>query len=184
MQIVRTRLIGAYLLLPLMLPHLLFYIGNKDIKSDIGGVKCLIYHLVYDKPFRNLFYYRIGKKHFLFSWLLPRCYYTKIRQDMPIGACCQMEHAFNTFLNANSIGNNFKCYHNVTLGQKGGLLPTIGDNVVVSCGASVLGNVTIGNNVVVGAGCVVVKNIPDNCTVIGNPARIVRKDNKKVDILL
>ena len=67
-----------------------------------------------------------------------------------------MEHAYNTFLNAVSIGDNFSCFHNVTVGQKGGKLPTIGNNVTVSCGASILGDVVIGNNVVVGAGCVVV----------------------------
>lgn len=48
-----------------------------------------------------------------------------------------MEHAFNTFLNAKSIGSNFRCYHNVTLGQKGGKIPTIGNNVTISCGGSV-----------------------------------------------
>lgn len=95
-----------------------------------------------------------------------------------------MEHAFNTFLHAKSIGSNFRCYHNVTLGQKGGKIPTIGNNVTISCGASVLGGVTIGNNVVIGAGCVIVKDVPDNCTVVGNPACIVRKDGQKVHIPL
>lgn len=103
---------------------------------------------------------------------------------MYIGKNFYMEHAFNTFLNAKSIGSNFRCYHNVTLGQKGGKISTIGNNVTISCGASVLGGVTIGNNVVIGAGCVIVKDVPDNCTVVGNPACIVRKDGQKVHILL
>ena len=59
-------------------------------------MKNLIYHLVYDKPFRNVFYYRIGKKHFLFSWLLPRCSYTKISQKMIVGKDLYIEHGFNT----------------------------------------------------------------------------------------
>jgi len=66
---------------------------------------------------------------------------------MPVGKNLQMEHAYNTFLNAVSIGDNFSCFHNVTVGQKGGKLPTIGNNVTVSCGASILGDVVIGNNV-------------------------------------
>ena len=186
MKIVRTRLCGAILLLPLMIPHLLFYMFTSKrelIKSDIGGVK-LIYHLVYDKPYRNVFYYRLGKIHFLFSWLLPRCPYTRINQNMSIGEDFYMEHAFNTFLNAKRIGSHFRCYHNVTLGQRNGKIPSIGNNVTISCGASVLGDVVIGNNVNIGAGCVIVKDVPDNCTVIGNPARIVRLNDERVDIKL
>ena len=60
----------------------------------------------------------------------------------------------------------------------------LGDNVTVSCGACILGNITIGNNVNVGANCVVMKNVPDNCTVAGNPALIIRKDGEKVNIPL
>lgn len=103
---------------------------------------------------------------------------------MPIGEDIQMEHAFNTFLNAKSIGSHFRCFHNVTIGQKNGKLPTIGNNVTISCGASVLGSIRVGNNVVIGAGCVVVHDVPSNCTVIGNPARIVKKNGMKVDIVL
>ena len=47
-----------------------------------------------------------------------------------------------------------------------------------------LGDIIIGNHVIVGAGCVVVKNLPDNCTVIGNPARIVKLNGERVDIKL
>lgn len=183
MKIVKTRLYISYLLLPILIPHLLFYFFSSKrslIKSDIGGIKNLIYHLVYDRPYRNVFYYRLGKIHFLFSWVLPRCPYTKINQKMDVGEDFYIEHAFNTFLNAKSIGKHFRCYHNVTLGQKGGEIPIIGDNVTISCGASVLGNVTIGNNVIIGAGCVVVKDIPDNCTVVGNPACIIKKNGKKI----
>lgn len=149
-----------------------------------GSITKFLYKLIYDKPYRNIFYYRIGKTHFLFSWICPRCYYTKINQSMPIGKALNMVHAFNTFLNGKSIGCHFKCYHNVTVGEKNGKLPIIGNNVVMGCGSSVLGGVTIGNNVEIGAGCVVVKNVPDNCTVVGNPARIVRKEGRRVNLIL
>jgi serine acetyltransferase len=39
----------------------------------------------------------------------------------------------------------------------------------------VLGKISIGNNVKIGAGSVVVKDIPDNCVVVGNPAKIVKQ---------
>lgn len=108
----------------------------------------------------------------------------KINQNMNIGHDIQMEHAFNTFLNAKSIGDHFRCFHNVTLGQKNGKTPTIGNNVVVSCGASILGDCIIGDNVIIGAGCVVVKSVPANSTIIGNPAVIVKKEGIKTYELL
>lgn len=103
---------------------------------------------------------------------------------MNLGYHTRLVHAFNTYLNAYSIGDNFTCYHNVTVGCMKGGRPTIGNNVTISCGASILGGVHIGSNVNIGAGCIVTKSIPDNCTVIGNPAIIVRKDGKSVHIML
>jgi serine O-acetyltransferase len=75
------------------------------------------------------------------------------------------------------IGKNVTMYQGVTLGgtgkEKGKRHPTIGDNVMISTGAKVLGNIKIGNNVKIGAGSVVIKDVPDNCTVVGVPGRIV-----------
>lgn len=70
----------------------------------------------------------------MFSWLLPRCLITKINQNMNIGENLYMEHAFNTYLNAISIGKHFRCFHNVTIGGKEAKIPVVGDNVIVSCG--------------------------------------------------
>ena len=53
--------------------------------------------------------------------------------------------------------------------------PSFGDNVSVYANAVVVGNITIGNNVSIGAGAVVTKPVPDNCTVVGNPMRIIKK---------
>ena len=54
------------------------------------------------------------------------------------------------------------------------MIPTIGDNVSIGANVNIIGNITIGNNVEIGAGSVVVNDIPDNCVVVGNPARIIR----------
>jgi len=82
------------------------------------------------------------------------------------------------------IGNNVTLYQGVTLGgtgkEKGKRHPTIGDNVVVSAGAKVLGSITIGNNVKIGAGSVVLRDVPHNCTVVGVPGRIVVREGKKI----
>ena len=58
--------------------------------------------------------------------------------------------------------------------------PVLGNNVYIGAGAKIIGGITIGNNVKIGAGSVVVKNVPDNCTVVGNPARIIKKNGIKV----
>ncbi len=68
--------------------------------------------------------------------------------------------------------------------KKNGKTPTIGNNVVVSCGASILGDCVIGDNVIIGAGCVVVKSVPANCTLIGNPAVIVKKNGIEMHEIL
>ena len=82
------------------------------------------------------------------------------------------------------VGDNVTLYQGVTLGgtgkETGKRHPTLGDNVMVSSGAKVLGNINIGNNVKIGAGSVVIKDVPDNCTVVGVPGRVVRQDGKRV----
>ena len=51
---------------------------------------------------------------------------------------------------------------------------------MVSAGAKILGSFTIGENSKIGAGSVVLEEVPPNCTVVGVPGRIVRRENKKV----
>ena len=58
--------------------------------------------------------------------------------------------------------------------------PTIGDDVTIGAGAKVLGKCVVGNRVRIGANCVVVKDVPDDCTVVGIPAYIVRRNGVKV----
>jgi len=77
-----------------------------------------------------------------------------------------------------NIGENCIVFQGVTIGHLRGQPnpPKIGNNVMLAAGSKVLGSVTIGNNVVVGANSVVMTDIPDNCTVMGIPARIVSRD--------
>ncbi len=77
------------------------------------------------------------------------------------------------------IGECCTLYQGVTLGgtgtERGKRHPTLGKHVVVGAGAKVLGNIRLGDNVKVGAGSVVIHSVPDQCTVVGVPAEIVRK---------
>lgn len=84
------------------------------------------------------------------------------------------------------IGNDVLIYQGVTLGGTGKDIgkrhPTVGNNVMISAGAKVLGPITIGDNSRVAAGAVVLKDVPPNSTVVGVPARVVRQNGKKVEI--
>ncbi|OPJ54918.1 serine acetyltransferase [Alkalithermobacter paradoxus] len=59
--------------------------------------------------------------------------------------------------------------------------PTIGNNVIISAGTKILGPIYIGDNSKIGANAVVLKDIDANCTAVGIPARIVKRDGIKVD---
>jgi len=78
------------------------------------------------------------------------------------------------------IGHDVTLYHGVTLGgttwNPGKRHPTLGDNVIVGAGAKILGAITIGSRVRVGANSVVVKNVPSDRTVVGIPAKVVRRE--------
>ena len=84
------------------------------------------------------------------------------------------------------IGKNVTLYQGVTLGgtgkDTGKRHPTLGDGVTVGAGAKVLGPIHIGNHVKIGAGSIVLKDVPDQCTVVGNPGRIVRGPAHRPDI--
>ena len=82
------------------------------------------------------------------------------------------------------IGDNVTLYQGVTLGgtgkETGKRHPTLCDNVMVSAGAKIIGSFTVGENSKIGAGSVVLKEVPPNCTVVGVPCGIVKRDNIKV----
>lgn len=82
------------------------------------------------------------------------------------------------------IGNNVLIYQGVTLGgtgkDKGKRHPTIKDNVTICAGAKVLGPITVHSNSKIGAQSVVLKDVPENTTVVGVPARVVRQNGVRV----
>lgn len=82
------------------------------------------------------------------------------------------------------IGNNVTIYQGVTLGgtgkEKGKRHPTIGNNVVISAGAKVLGSFTVGDNAKIGAGSVVIKPVPPDTTVVGVPGKVVVRDGVNI----
>jgi len=109
----------------------------------------------------------------------------EIHPGATIGPGFFIDHGMGVVIGETSeIGENCTLYQGVTVGgtgtQREKRHPTLGDNVVVGAGAKILGSIRIGNNVKVGGGSVVVHPVPDNCTVVGVPAEIVRKDGEKI----
>ena len=139
-----------------------------------------LFLMTHYQEFRNLFYYRTGTIGSLF---LPLCrpISTLYIHTGNIGPGLFIQHGFATIISAEEIGSNCWINQQVTIGwtdKTGG--PVIGDNVTINAGAKVLGNISIGSNSIVGANAVVVKNVPPNCTVVGVPAYIVRKNGIKL----
>ena len=84
--------------------------------------------------------------------------------------------------NAAKIGKGCTIFQNVTIGSntlidsKSSGAPTIGENVYIGAGATVIGNVKVGNNVRIGAGCNVTRDVPDNCTIVQGAPVVIQKD--------
>ena len=109
----------------------------------------------------------------------------EIHPGATIGRGLFIDHGSGVIIGETTvIGDNVTLYQGVTLGgtgkEQGKRHPTLGDNVMVSAGAKILGSFTIGENSKIGAGSVVLEEVPPNCTVVGVPGRIVRRENQKV----
>ncbi|MDA8233919.1 MAG: serine O-acetyltransferase [Clostridia bacterium] len=82
------------------------------------------------------------------------------------------------------VGNNVTIYQGVTLGgtgkERGKRHPTVGNNVVISAGAKIIGSFTVGDNARIGAGSVVTKPVPPNTTVVGVPGKVVVRDGVNI----
>ena len=145
------------------------------------GVKAIRMHR------RAHFYYKHGLM-FLARWVSQRAVRKtgiEIHPGATIGRRLVIDHGTGIVIGETTeIGDDVLIYQGVTLGgtgkDTGKRHPTIGNNVMISAGAKVLGPFKIGDNSRVAAGAVVLEEVPPNSTVVGIPARVVRQDGKKV----
>ncbi len=156
-----------------------FYGGDMQRGRQAGAWDFLVLMTNFQE-FRNVFYYRMGMLGRLMRFLAPPLSSIYL-PTADIGPGLFLHHGFATIVSARRVGANCWINQQVTIGSDARGNPLIGDNVHVHCGAKVLGAITVGDNVVIGANAVVVKDVPPNCTVIGVPARIVRRDGLRVD---
>jgi serine O-acetyltransferase len=109
----------------------------------------------------------------------------EIHPAAEIGSGFFVDHGMGVVIGETAeIGDNVTLYQGVTLGgtgkEEGKRHPTLGSNVVVGVGASVLGSITIGDDSIIGAGSVVLKPVPAGATAVGVPAKVVREKGRRV----
>lgn len=130
------------------------------------------------KEFRNLFIYR-NRKRPLFRRIVSVLYrplQSLFIEAGEIGGGLFIQHGFATMIAAESIGENCWINQQVTVGYRGTSMrpPVIKDNVMITCGAKVLGDIVVGNNAVIGANAVVIHDVADNATMVGVPAKRIK----------
>ncbi|MBS7329604.1 MAG: serine O-acetyltransferase, partial [Lachnospiraceae bacterium] len=131
--------------------------------------------------FKAMIYYRVAHKqyvkgHYFLARLISQRAVRKtgieIHPGAQIGKGFFIDHGTGVVIGETAIiGDNVTLYQGVTLGgtgkEHGKRHPTIGNNVMISTGAKVLGSFKIGDNCKIGAGSVVLEEVPPNSTVVG-----------------
>ena len=146
------------------------------------GFHILVYHRIAHWLFEH-------KHFFLARWVSQRGRHKtgiEIHPGAKIGKCLFIDHGMGIVIGETTeIGDDCLLYHGVTLGgtgkDHGKRHPTLGNNVMVSAGAKVLGPFKVGDNSRIAANAVVLSEIPPEATAVGVPARVVRIAGEKVD---
>ncbi len=169
----------------------------KNIKEEItlirerdpaihSSMEVLLY-----PSFKVMIHYRMAHKlylkghYFLARWISQKAVRKtgiEIHPGAQIGKGLFIDHGNGVIIGETTIiGDNVTLYQGVTLGgtgkEHGKRHPTIGNNVMISAGAKILGSFKIGDNSKIGAGSVVLEEVPPNSTVVGVPGRVVRRNN-------
>ena len=141
--------------------------------------------------FKVMLHYRLAHKLYLKKYYFLARYISQrgvrktgieIHPGAQIGKGFFIDHGNGVIIGETTIiGDNVTLYQGVTLGgtgkEHGKRHPTIGNNVMISAGAKVLGSFTIGDNSKIGAGSVVLHEVPPGSTVVGVPGRVVKRVN-------
>lgn len=148
----------------------LFKRAIRKLYDYLFDPECLIERKVYKivnarKTRAYILSKRLCKKYAL--WIAP---------SAVIGKGLKLPHYMGVVIGEGAvIGNDCTIYQQVTLGQRDGEYPTLGNNVVVYAGAKILGKVDIGSGAVIGANAVVLRDVPAGAVAAGIPAKIIKQ---------
>lgn len=138
--------------------------------------------------YRVAHWFFVRKRYFFARWISQRGVRKtgiEIHPGATIGKGLFIDHGHGVVIGETAIlGDDVTIYQGVTLGgtgkEHGKRHPTIGNNVMISAGAKVLGSFTVGDDCKIGAGSVVLREVPPNSTVVGIPGRVVKRLDQKV----
>jgi serine O-acetyltransferase len=150
--------------------------GEIETLLIYPGVHALIWHRLAHRLW--LANWRFAAR--LLSWFARLLTNVDIHPGARIGERLFIDHGAGVVIGETAeIGDDVTLYHGVTLGgtswSPGKRHPTLESNVIVGAGAKILGAITIGRGSRVGANSVVIESTPPEVTVVGIPARVVRK---------
>lgn len=158
------------------------------------SIKMQLRYLLFTPSFRYIYFFRktqLAKNKLtrLFWHFMLRHWMLKTGIQIPwqtkIGDGFRIVHFGHIVVNPGTIiGKNFNISQGVlignSLGKKQGV-PVIGDNVCVNANAIIVGNCRIGDNVLIAPGAFVNFDVPDNSIVIGNPGKIITREDSPTD---
>lgn len=168
----------------------------KEVREDIGnmvekdpaarnGLEVLlcypgIWALIFHRPAHWCYKHNLKLTGRMISQITRWFTGIEIHPGATIGRRCFIDHGMGVIIGETAeVGDDVTIYQGVTLGgtgkDEGKRHPTIGNRVVISSGAKVLGPFTVGDDVKIGAGSVVLKEVPHGSTVVGIPGTIVKR---------
>ena len=130
----------------------------------------------------------VHKRYSLARYVSQSCRFwtgIEIHPGAKIGKGLFIDHGMGVVIGETTeIGDNVTIYQGVTLGgtgkETGKRHPTIGNNVMIGCGAKVLGPFYVGDNSKIASNAVVLSEVPANSTCVGVPARVVKINDQRI----
>jgi putative colanic acid biosynthesis acetyltransferase WcaB len=117
-----------------------------------------------------------------YRYAVEWCWCIELPRKLKVGKGLTLFHGQALIINQGVvIGENCTLRNSTTIGHKKladgsfSKCPRIGNNVDIGANVVIIGDIEIGDNVIIGAGSVVTKSFPPNCTIVGNPAKVLDK---------